>query len=61
MQGVRLGLLRRVLPRLRLVDRGDLHGIARNVLDLYGQRMPLLAIGFVRRGHKREHSAFLTA
>jgi hypothetical protein len=51
-QGVRLGLLRRVLPRLRLVDRGDLHGIARSVLDLCGQRMHLVAVGLVGRGHR---------
>ena len=51
-QGVRLGLLRRVLLRLRLVDRGDLHGIARGVLDLCGQRMHLVAVGLVGRGHR---------
>jgi hypothetical protein len=51
-QGVRLGLLRRVLLRLHLVDRGDLHGIARNVLDLCGQHMHLVAVGLVGRGHR---------
>jgi len=49
---VHLGLLRRVLPRLGLVDRGDLHSIARDVPDLCGQRMHLVAVGLVSRGHR---------
>jgi outer membrane putative beta-barrel porin/alpha-amylase len=48
----RFGFLRRVLPRLRLVDRVDLHGIAHDVLDLCGQRMHLVAVGLVGRGHR---------
>jgi hypothetical protein len=41
-QGFRLSLLRRVLPRLRLVDRGDLPGIVRGILDLCSQRIDRL-------------------
>jgi hypothetical protein len=47
-----LGLLRRVLLRLRLADRGNLHGSARNVLDLGGQRIHLVTVGLIGRGHR---------